>query len=243
MTTIEAATFEVGPTIRRAVNALTPHLPAFALVAVVCGGFPNALLGWIGLERSSIYSWIFNQPPPSDTIARLAIDLPAALVPQLVWFLATGWMCGVLLDELKGEASGRSSDLRWLRRTVPLCLLALLSATASSLGLLLLIVPGVIFGLASAVAVPALVSEGLGPLEALRRSFELTRGVRGTIFGVAVVNDLAAIAFNFVGALMTTGNLIASRTPVVVYLRHSPQQQKAAWSLERTGSRTCLFCF
>jgi len=69
------------------------------------------------------------------------------------------------------------------RRLLPLIGACLVSYLVVMAGSLLLIVPGLFFGCAVTVAIPAVVIERTGPIDAIRRSWELTRGYRFTICG------------------------------------------------------------
>jgi len=54
-------------------------------------------------------------------------------------------------------------------------------------GMILLVVPGVWLSMAFSVAIPACIVEGLGPEDALRRSFALTLGQRWRVFGYSIL--------------------------------------------------------
>ncbi|MDP9421941.1 MAG: hypothetical protein M3Q19_03755 [Pseudomonadota bacterium] len=65
---------------------------------------------------------------------------------------------------------------------LPLVGLSLVTSVATTLGMLLLIIPGLMLMTAWSVAAPALIEERLGVIEAIERSNELTRGSRWKIF-------------------------------------------------------------
>jgi hypothetical protein len=69
-----------------------------------------------------------------------------------------------------------------MRYALPLLGLAIVSGLGIYFGLLLLVVPGVIWGLMWSVATPVMVAEGLGIFDSLSRSRVLTKGWRGSIF-------------------------------------------------------------
>jgi hypothetical protein len=74
-----------------------------------------------------------------------------------------------------------------LRKWLPLAIATVLSYFAIMLGLILFIIPGLIL-LAMFFAVhPAVVLEGRGPISAMGRSRELSRGARMRILGIIVV--------------------------------------------------------
>jgi uncharacterized membrane protein len=70
---------------------------------------------------------------------------------------------------------------------LPLIGLSILWAIGVGIGFMLLIVPGVIFLMKWAVAVPALVVERGGIFAAFTRSAELTKGARWKIFGLSLL--------------------------------------------------------
>ena len=76
------------------------------------------------------------------------------------------------------------------------------------LGLLLfvLVVPAIYVELRFAVAMPLLLLEGDGPIEALRRSWRIMNGYMLRLFGILVVEAIAggAVAFGVVYALVAT---------------------------------------
>jgi uncharacterized membrane protein len=79
------------------------------------------------------------------------------------------------------------------RRFLPLITLALLETLLLVLGIILLIVPGIIFYTMWMVAVAACVVERTGPWRSLRRSQELTKGHRWKMFGLFLVLMLLSL--------------------------------------------------
>jgi hypothetical protein len=78
------------------------------------------------------------------------------------------------------------------RTCLPLLALSLLVAIPVDLGLILLVVPGVLLFLRWIMAGPAMIAEGLGVFGAMRRSVELTKGRRWSIFLAYLVIGLAS---------------------------------------------------
>ncbi|MBV9924459.1 MAG: hypothetical protein JOZ96_05405 [Acidobacteria bacterium] len=129
----------------------------------------------------------------------------------ILWLLAIA--CGALLSAslvyavVDLQRAGRSSAGACLRRGLKVLwkvyLVTLVSSILTGVGFMLLVVPGVILSLMFAVCVPALVIEGLGPIEALERSNRLTKGYKGLIFvtfflwGVLVFVLNALISWSF----------------------------------------------
>ena len=83
---------------------------------------------------------------------------------------------------------------------------SILAWLAFALGLLLLIVPGIIFGLMFMFATILVIDRELGPIEAMKESNRVTRGYKWNLLGLvlvlALVNLLGALAL-FVGLLVS----------------------------------------
>ena len=69
--------------------------------------------------------------------------------------------------------------------------------------------PGIIFSLMFAVAVPAAVVEGRGPIAAMQRSYELTSGYKGLIFLTYFLWGVLVFVLNWViqWSFLSTGGL------------------------------------
>ena len=81
---------------------------------------------------------------------------------------------------------------------LPLIALGILSLLGMTLGMVLLIVPGIIVALMWSVVVPALVVEHTGIRDAFGRSRELTRGHRGKIFLLLLMYFVLAVGVGLV---------------------------------------------
>jgi hypothetical protein len=94
------------------------------------------------------------------------------------------------------------------RRLVPMLGAVLLAGLLVWLGLLLALVPGVILACGFAAVSPLVVVERVGPIAAMKRSWQLTRGRRRTLFFTALVMALAAVGLSLAGVVL-------QRLPVV----------------------------
>ena len=81
-----------------------------------------------------------------------------------------------------GEAFGRA-----FRRLLPVIGTLIVAGISIVVGLILLIVPGIVFSMMFYVAIPVCVIERFGPFRSLGRSRELTKGYRWRIFGLALL--------------------------------------------------------
>lgn len=120
--------------------------------------------------------------------ATIAIGLFSLVVTILLGIIAQGVLVRVTVAFSEGRKAGLGeSVMAGLAVVLPLFLLGVLSAIGFTLGLLLLVVPGVILYMMWFVAAPSLVEERLGPIEAFGRSRYLTSGARWKIFGLTLV--------------------------------------------------------
>jgi hypothetical protein len=121
------------------------------------------------------------------------------------------WLQGALVIAVEDIRDGRvdlsiSETLTRVRPTMnTLALAGILAAIAISIGLVLLIVPGLLLATWWLLIVPAIVLERRSTLEAFGRSRELVRGHGWTVFGLIVLTFLillgAGIALGIVLAL------------------------------------------
>lgn len=118
----------------------------------------------------------------------------------LLGLLASGALCAGVVADLRGSRPRVGEMIAVaLRRSGSLVLASLVSGLAILLGLLLLVVPGAIAWAGLFVVVPVLAAEpGLGSGQALRRSWELTRGRRLRVLAVA----LSSLAATLVAAML-----------------------------------------
>lgn len=135
------------------------------------------------------------------------------IISMIINLLGGAAIVYVAFQDLRDVRMGLKEALIYVSgRLVPLFLVALLSGLG--IGMLLLVVPGIFLACIWIVAVPACVVEKLGPVDCLRRSMELTKGYRLTIFGALVVIVVAFIIFGAIatflgGAVLTMTTSIA----------------------------------
>lgn len=166
--------------------------------------------------------WAPVPPGPAVTAGSLGAAPPANPGPFLaalgLLFLVTvpvgvavfGGITYGVFRWLAGERAGVGDMLgQGFRRIVGLFLTFLLAGLATAGGWLLFVVPGVMIATAASVALPAVMVERLGPMQALKRSFDLTRGHRWSLFAAF----LAIFGINL--AVSLAGNLLQLAIPIV----------------------------
>ncbi len=118
----------------------------------------------------------------------------------LITLIVSVWSAGVLL-----VAFGTNGSVRWTgvagmgwRFFWPLLLVTLMQVAAALVGVILLIIPGILWSIWFMFAQPFVVAEGTRGTGALRASRELTRGYFWPILGRMAVVGLAMIGASIV---------------------------------------------
>lgn len=142
---------------------------------------------------------------PSVIVDTLAANSAAStIVGALV--VAAMTICGTYgaIRMMAGEATGAADMLARIGRPTfwPLVGLCVIQSVAIAIGFALFVVPGLILLGMWMIAAPVMMVEGLGPLESLKRSADLTKGSRLT----AISTFVAAILLSLIPLI---GGLIA----------------------------------
>lgn len=184
MATNEAAPdVRIGSVINLALGALGRHFLLFLGLTVLLFAVPlflvGATIGIVGLNGAAGLSWAL---------------LPIWLVMLVASALLQASLVRATILHLDGQpvsfGAVTAVGFSMLPRLIGLSIIV---GLGSALGMLLLIVPGVILYLMWSVAIPVAVQEGLGIGDSLRRSRELTAGVRWRIFGLYLVLGIGLI--------------------------------------------------
>jgi hypothetical protein len=138
--------------------------------------------------------------------------LVGALQSLLNCFVSATVTYGVV-KELQGQRAGIGACLATgFSRMLPVFGVAILVGIIVGIGSLLLIVPGIIAMCVLYVAMPASVIEKPGIMGALSRSSELTRGYRGSIFGIVLILFVLGYALSRIETSMFPITLETFRT-------------------------------
>lgn len=159
---------------------------------------------------------------------------------------------GAFQDMLGRDFPVGESFRKGLARILPIFGMLIVEGLGLLIGFILLVIPGYILFVMWYVALPAVVVERLGPMAALRRSAELTKGHRWKIFGIifvmAIVAGIIGGVVNVVG--LTFHNhvahtviqylfqalLIAFESVVGVVLYHDLRAAKEGINTERIAA-------
>jgi hypothetical protein len=136
----------------------------------------------------------------------------AAIAHAAAALLGDVFYTGVVAAAVVAVREGRVHPLRTIARTLPYARLAgadLLLAVVVAGGLVLLVVPGLVFLAWFALIAPAIEIEDRGVIDGFRRSRALVRGntirVLALILPILIINDLLASAVQS-GALLAIGD-------------------------------------
>ena len=198
----------VGEILGVAVTVLRRRLVPLVLAALVVGvlsaGTTVGVLAAAGsLQSYAQATWLEDvlrggtSIPTSIVVSALAGLLVSVVGAQVVAGLATVY-AGALAQgrDGRGEVAGRLRG-RW----PALLAVSVVVGVLVSVGLMLLVAPGVLAYVVLALAASAVAMERAGVGESLRRSAQLSRGHRGRIFGVLA---LALLIGTLGGAVVTT---------------------------------------
>ena len=179
-----------SPPFKGAGDVFAPTLEVYRKHFVLVGllvlvtTLPAALLQY-GLSRAMMHAVEGGFPGELPGLFRLmpVLNLVLWLLSVAGLALLSGSLVYAVIDiQRAGRASAAACLRRGLEALPRVFLVVLLYKLVTVVGLVLFIVPGVVFMLMYAVAVPLAVTEGRGPFEALKRSAALTDGFKGLIF-------------------------------------------------------------
>jgi hypothetical protein len=189
--------FGAGRVIARTFSAWRHHLLAFS-VLTLAANLPIYLVSVLGgVPVPGITAPSSN---PFDRAAAAAAPSPpqgfwlAYGITMLLFMVEVGAITHGVIHHLAGKPVSLGAMIgTGFRRFLPMLAVALICYLMITLGVVLLIVPGVLLGCALAVAIPAVVVERPGVFGAIRRSFALTRKNRLAIFAAFLVLVLVAL--------------------------------------------------
>jgi hypothetical protein len=164
---------------------------------LACFGFSAAL--WLPARLlRTWYNVEFGLAPPGDVAGLFAFALVAFILPIVIPLVIAAALARVAYDTVQGRGTLRASTFAVLRPLLflRLMLLTFLVAMMTGLGTLACIVPGFYLAWRLSTATTSLVIEDLTPLEAIRRSFRITRGTFLRWLGLMVVQQILLSPFS-----------------------------------------------
>ncbi|MDL2210413.1 hypothetical protein LJC26_06380 [Desulfovibrio sp. OttesenSCG-928-O18] len=137
----------------------------------------------------------------------LAVMLPLSIIASLLpsefamvitvifsailGFVIQGAVAYGVFQTLRGNTAGIGDALgRGFVRFIPILIASILIGLGVGIGMMLLIVPGVMLMCIWAVTIPVCAVEKKGAIDSMKRSAELTKGYRWTIFGLFLITGI-----------------------------------------------------
>jgi hypothetical protein len=157
----------------------------------------HAIGGWVHRHGQQLQ----DQVASTSLWAQAAAWLLAALAGLLLYQVLTGAITRAIAAEVAGQDLGLEQSYRFgFARLGPILIVAILVGLATLAGLIVLIIPGIYIGVRLAVSTQALVVEGKGGTQAMRRSWDL---VGGHWWHAAFTVLLAGLLTEVVNAVIT----------------------------------------
>jgi hypothetical protein len=134
------------------------------------------------------------------------LALIASIVRLAGHALYTGFVVRLVQDVRDGRRDQTVGDLfeAAMPAILSLIVFGVLFGIAVGIGFVFLIVPGLILLTFWSVGAPAIVVEGVGPIEAFGRSWRLVRGNAWSVFGVLLLIFLIVLVIQFVISAIAT---------------------------------------
>jgi hypothetical protein len=143
-------------------------------------------------------------------VALIALSLFAVLVGMLAQNLSNAALLRSVSESYLGHEVTVGEAYRMvLPRLVTIVVAGILVGIVVMFGMILLIVPGIIFALWFSLTTPAIVLEDLGATAGMGRSRRLVSGNLGKVFGVGFIAVIIALIIGYLFGFL--GSFVASR--------------------------------
>ena len=215
----QQSAFSVGRVIARTFSTWWAHALVFSVLTLIAY-VPIVLLSVLGeMPIPGVTAPSLNPldpaaaaPPPAMPGAGFWL---AYLAVMLLFLVEVGAITHGVIHHLAGKRVSLGAMIAaGLRRFVPLLFVGVLAYLIIVVGMILLVVPGVIFACALVAAIPAVVVERPGVFGAIKRSFALTKGKRLAIFAIMLVLFIVAMGLALIGSFLLP-QLTASFAPML----------------------------
>ena len=188
--------FRVWSCLGRALSIFGENFVSFFALAILITAFPE------------IYDQLFggDSVNPADFTSFSPGQWVLVVAQWLVEIILLNLLSAVIIfgttQELRGRHAGIGECVRrGLSLIVPTFLAAIVVAIVTGLGFILFIVPGLICFMIFWLVIPVVVMERPGVFASLKRSAQLTKGVRWRLFGTILVPFAVGSAIQIVVAL------------------------------------------
>ncbi|WP_084420645.1 hypothetical protein [Henriciella litoralis] len=202
-------TLDIGAVIQDTFSVIGRKFSDLAILGLIFVAVPTIVIGMLAaqtiepvVQSSGMIAFNFS---PGLFVANILIGLlpymlQAAVIHVTVKAMGPG----------RSDVSGAISVA--LRYFLPVLIVSILLSIGISIGLLLLVIPGLILMTIWAVTVPALVVDDAGIFGSFGRSASLTEGNRWPIFGLFLLAWVAVIVLGLILSALTFGALSTGLT-------------------------------
>ena len=197
---MEKDKLDISEVVSATFGALGRKWVEILLICVLLEGLPLLLDYWHETPLlPPALSWM------ADGVTGTLSDLGLLIWTIVAGALAQAAIMQTVMADKYGQMTGESGPLSQAAGVLlPIIAVSMLVTAGLAVGLLILVVPGIIFLVASIVSVPALIVERRGVLESIDRSFELTRGHRWPILALVVLTIVVSFLILFAADMATT---------------------------------------
>jgi hypothetical protein len=191
-----APQFSIGHVLGTSFSVLLRNLASFFVIAIIVS-IPSILVARFYAIDPMVAQEYYRQgqlPPgfASSTLVSMAITILTSSLMSAALIFGT-------FQDLRGQrASIGDSISRGFSALVPVIIAAIAFSILLTIGIALLVIPGLILLTMLWVYVPAIVIEKTGVGGAFSRSRELTKGRRWTIFGLFIVVGIAFVVASWI---------------------------------------------
>lgn len=192
-----------------------PLVTIAALVMLPVQALSTLVMMSAGVTAAPTGSFSYNISGAGEEVTSAGATIAAVVIVSLLGLLAnavaTAASTKLVADTYLAEPSTAGDSIRFAaRRTAALLGAAALAALGIAIGLNFCALPGLWLAVAWSVYVPVLLVEGIGPVDALKRSFGLTRSrwftTAALLFVTALLEQTLSLLLNGVGWLVLHSN-------------------------------------
>ncbi|MFN7127442.1 MAG: hypothetical protein ACK4OJ_00115 [Brevundimonas sp.] len=169
--------FDLGQVVQRTFGAIKQNAAIFFGAAVILVGVPSTLAA---VGQSALQG--------DDYGLGVLIGALGSVLNAVGLYLLQGMVVKAAVNGFSGKTTAFGDAFSaGIQNFLPLLGLAIIASIGATIGVILLIVPGVILAVMWSVGAPVVVAEKRGVFAALQRSRELTKGHRWPVFGLLVI--------------------------------------------------------
>ena len=206
--------FDFGRVVRRTFDPLKENPATFFGIAFLLSALP-------GLAIVAMQS---NLQQSAGIGASLGGNLLGGILGMILGALTQGALIYAAVEHYRGRKAPIGASLRTaFARLLPIVVVGFLYGLAVTVGLFLLVIPGLLIAVIWLVVIPATVVEKKGIGEAFGRSRELTKGSFWPLFGLVVLYVILSAGIGFLAVSLTgmspaTGAITITPAYVVLQL-------------------------